>query len=97
MAQVSDVLTEVVSKELDRIGAELASYRMSAGDTRLWAIATLTEAAYCLRAVRAAGLLTAYDVSMLMIDAADVAFSEPANPVKIVQSVGKTDTEGKPN
>lgn len=50
-----------VKAELDRLGALLESQRMSARDTRLWSIATLTEAAYCLRAVRAAGLLTPHE------------------------------------
>lgn len=76
---------------------QLASERLSAGDTRLWAIATLTEAAYCLRAVRAAKLMPEDYVLGLLIEAAELALSDPAEPVKVITSLLKTDTEGKPN
>ena len=63
----------------------------------MWAIALLTETAYCLRAVRAAGLMAAEDVLALMADSAEVVFSDPAEPVKVITSLLKTDKEGKPN
>ncbi len=94
---MSDELTDFVNRELDRLGTQLASDRLSAGDTRLWAIATLTEAAYCLRAVRAAGLMAEVDVLTLMAEAAEVVFSDPAEPVKVITSLMKTEKEGKPN
>lgn len=94
---MSDQLEAFVNSELARLGTQLASQRLSAGDTRLWAIATLTEAAYCLRAVRAAGLMAEDDVLALMMDAAEVAFTDPSGPVKVISSLMKSDTEGKPN
>jgi hypothetical protein len=93
---MSDALVEFISHELDVLGTQLAAQRMSAGDTRLWAIATLTEAAYCLRAVRATGLLPVEDVRALLADATEVVFSDPSTPVQVVHSFGR-DTEGKPN
>ena len=90
-------LTAFINRELDRLGMQLASERLTAGDTRLWAIATLTEAAYCLRAVRAAGLMAEDDVLALLTDAAEVAFTDPAEPVKVISSLMKSDKEGKPN
>jgi hypothetical protein len=93
---MSDELTALISAELDVLATQLASQRMSAGDTRLWAVATLTEAAYCLRAVRAAGLMAASDVVLLLADAAEVVFTDPSTPVQVVQSLGR-DKEGKPN
>lgn len=94
---MSGALEALVSKELDRLGMQFASQRMSVSDTRLWAIAALTESAYCLRAVRAAGLLSANDVLSLMLDATEVALGEPGRPVRVVQSLGSPDMEGKPN
>lgn len=94
---MSDDLDDFIHSELERLGTLLASQRLSAGDTRLWAIATLTEAAYCLRAVRAAGLMAASDILTLLADSAEVVFSDPAEPVKVITSLMKTEKEGKPN
>ena len=94
---MSDELTDFVNRELDRLGTQLASDRLSAGDTRLWAIATLTEAAYCLRAVRSAGLMSEADILVILCDASEVVFSEPSHPVQVIQGHYGPEKEGKPN
>jgi hypothetical protein len=94
---MSDDLDDFIHSELERLGTLLASQRMSAGDTRLWAIALLTETAYCLRAVRAASIMRECDIVTLLADAADVIFSDPEHPVRVVQGSAGSAKEGKPN
>lgn len=94
---MSEQLDAFIARELDRLSTQLAAERLSAGDTRLWGVAVLTEAAYCLRAVRAAGLMAPEDVLALMTDAAEIVFSDPAEPVKVITSLVKIEKEGKPN
>ncbi len=94
---MSEDLESLIQSELDRLGTQLASQRMSAGDTRLWALATLTEAAYCLRAVRAAGLMPESEILVILCDASEIVFSEPARPVQIIRGHYGPEQEGKPN
>lgn len=94
---MSDDLDEQIRAELDRLALQLESQRMSAGDTCPWAIATLTEAAYCLRAVRAAGLMSEGEILVILSDAAEVVFSEPARPVRVIRGCYGPEQEGKPN
>lgn len=89
-----DEQREYARAEPERLGMILGSTRLASKDSRLWAIACLTEAAYSLRAVRSAGVMSTETVIEFLLECADVALSEPEHPVQIVYSSEK---EGEPN